>query len=107
MPIVTIEFDKDIVSEADIQKLVEASHEVVSIVTDIKDVPVYAHSAVFKAEIAPIEIFIQLSEHKISDANELTAKLKAAFADWKQGQGFNYPINMTLIPMQWNIEIEI
>lgn len=107
MPVITIEFDKSIVSETDMQKLVKASHEIVSGVTAIEDVPVYAHSAEYTAEIAPIEIFIRLSAHKVEDAGELTARLKEAYADWKKAQDFPHSINMTFIPMQWNIEIGI
>lgn len=107
MPVVTIEFDKSIVSEQDMRKLVTASHELVSKVTNIEDVPVYAHSAEYTAAIAPVEIFIRLSAHKVEDAQELTAKLRAAYTDWKATQNFSHPINMTFIPMQWNIEIGI
>lgn len=107
MPVVTIEFDKDVVNESDIQRLVDASHKIVSDVTKIEDVPVYAHSAEYRAEIAPIEIFIRLSAHKITDAEALTKELRMAFSEWKQNENFSHIINMTLIPMQWNIEIGI
>ena len=107
MPVVKIEFDKTKVSESDIKALVSASHEIISSVTGIEDVPVYARSADFTAEIAPIEIFIQLSSHKIADSVELTARLRTAYEEWKKTSEFSIPINMTLIPMTWNIEIGI
>ena len=107
MPVVTIEFDKDVVNETDIQKLVDASHEIVSDVTKIEDVPVYAHSSDYTAEIAPIEIFIRLSAHKITDAEALAQELRTAFSDWKLTENYPHSINMTLIPMQWNIETGI
>lgn len=107
MPVVDIEFDGDKVSAEEIQLLCNGAHEVVSKITEIEDVPVYAQSAVFKAEIAPIEIFIRLSAHKIKDVDALTADLKAGFVSWKHENNFKYPINMTLIPMNWKIEIDI
>lgn len=107
MPVINIEFDNDKVSAEDMQLLCNGAHEVVSKVTDIEDVPVYAHAADFKAEIAPIEIFIRLSAHKIKDADAITADLKQAFVSWKHDNNFSHPINMTLIPMNWKIEINI
>lgn len=107
MPVVKIEFDKAKVSEGDIKVLARTSHEIVSSVTGIKDVPVYARSADFTAEIAPIEIFIELSAHKITNPAELKAQLRSAYEEWKKTSEFIIPINMTLIPMTWNIEIGI
>ena len=107
MPVINIEFDSDKVSAEEMQKLCDGAHEVVSEVTQIEDVPVYAHSAEFKAEIAPIEIFIRLSAHKVKDVDALTADLKQAFSTWKSENNFNHPINMTFIPMNWKIEIGI
>lgn len=107
MPVVNIEFDGDKVSSAEMRLLCDGAHEVVSKVTEIEDVPVYAHNADFKTEIAPVEIFIRLSAHKITDANVLMANLKTAFVSWKKENNFSHPINMNLIPMNWNIEIDI
>ncbi len=107
MPVINIEFDADKVSEEDMQLLCDGAHEVVSKVTEIEDVPVYAHSAEFKTAIAPIEVFIRLSAHKVKDVEALTADLKQAFITWKNGNNFNHPINMTFIPMNWKIEIDI
>jgi len=107
MPVVNIEFDSDAVSNENIQKLADATHEIVSKVTDIEDVPVYAHNAEAKSHVAPIEIFIRLSTHKVEDVDALTAALKHAFSTWKQEQGYPHPINMTFIPMDWKIEIDI
>lgn len=107
MPVITIEFDGDRVSAEDMQLLCDGAHEVVSKVTEIKDVPVYAHNADFKAAIAPIEIFIRLSAHKVKDVDALTADLKQAFVTWKAENNFSHPINMSFIPMNWKIEIDI
>jgi hypothetical protein len=89
------------------QLLCDGAHQVVSTVTQIEDVPVYAHSANYKAKIAPIEIFIRLSAHKVKDVDTLTSDLKQAFVTWKEVTTFSHPINMTLIPMHWKIEIAI
>lgn len=107
MPVINIEYDGDKVSSEDMQRLCDGAHEIVSKVTEIEDVPVYAHNADFKAAVAPIEIFIRLSAHKVKDVDALTVALKQAFIAWKNENDFNHPINMTLIPMDWKIEIDI
>ncbi len=107
MPVVTIEYDGDVVSAEDMQKLADASHKLISKVTGIEDVPVYAHNAEVKAKIAPIEIFIRLSAHKVHDTDALTQQLKQALSAWKHEQNYPHPINMSFIPMNWNIEIDI
>lgn len=107
MPVVTIEFDKQVVSTDDVQKLADASHEIVSRITEIEDVPVYANSSDIIAKIGPIEIFVRLSDHKIKDLDKLTADLTQGFSDWKKEQNFTHPINMSVIPMNWKIVIGI
>ncbi len=107
MPVVNIEFDGDVVTKEEMQKLADAAHSVISKVTGIDDVPVYAHNADVKAKVAPIEIFIRLSDHKVKDVDALTQELKQALSTWKKEQNFTHPINMTFIPMNWKIEIDI
>ena len=107
MPVVNIEYDSSAVSAEDMQKLADATHEIVSRVTNIEDVPVYAHDANVKSHVAPVEIFIRLSAQKVEDADVLTTQLKQAFSDWKREQAYPHPINMTFIPMDWKIEIGI
>lgn len=107
MPVVQIEFDDNKVEQKAILDLSKAAHEIVSSVTGIEDVPVYTNSSQIKIEVSPIEIFVQLSAHKITDPDKLIADLKAAFSRWKQENNFPHPINLTLIPMNWKIEIGI
>lgn len=107
MPVVRVDFDQEKVSVDEVKQLVKGLHEVVSGTTNIEDVPVYANASQFSYAIAPIEVFIELSEHKVKDAGELTQILKQNLAVWMQNNEFQHPINMTFIPMKWNIEIEI
>jgi hypothetical protein len=107
MPVIHIEYDENNITEADARKLAEASHKLVSSITDIEDVPVYANSSQIRVAVSPIEIFVRLSAHKIDDPDKLTAELKSAFSEWSKKEQFNHPINLTLIPMDWKIEIGI
>ena len=107
MPLINIEFDDAEVSDEDIQSLSEAVQKIVSEATNIEDVFVYANSAKIKVKIAPIEIFVKMTDGKIDDVDALTNKIKAGLSEWKKEQGFNHPINLTLMPMQWKVEIDI
>lgn len=107
MPLIRIEFDNAVVSDADARVLSAAVRDIVSSVTKIEDVFVYANSSQIKIQIAPIEVFIEMSAPKISDADALVANIKNEISAWKKKSGFSHLINLTLIPMTWKIEIGI
>jgi hypothetical protein len=107
MPIIRIDFDNKKVSEKEMTALSSAAQEIVSRITGIEDVFVYANSAQIKFKIAPIEIFVEMSAQKIADADKLIADIKTELSKWKKESGFAQPINLTLIPMQWKIETGI
>lgn len=102
-----MEYDDGKVSDAEALTLSNAAQKIVSEVTGIEDVFVYANSARIKVKIAPVEIFVEMSSHKIQNADKLVGDIKAAIAKWKQENGFKHPINLTLIPMQWKVEIDV
>ena len=107
MPIINIEFDSQKVKEEEIKILSDAVHKIVSKITSIEDVPVYANDSQVKVAVSPIEIFIRLSDHKITDADKLISDIKSKLSEWKAENNFSYLINLTLIPMNWKIEIGI
>lgn len=107
MPLINLEFDDVIVSKEEAWELSEAIQKIVSKATNIEDVFVYGNSAKIKVKIAPIEIFIRMTDHKIEDEKELINQVKLELSQWKKETNFPHPINLTLIPMKWNIEIGI
>ena len=107
MPIIKIEFDDLKVKENEIRKLSEVAKKIVSNITGIEDVFVYANSAQIKVNIAPIEIFVEMSLSLIEDQDDLIKKIRLGLSIWKKENKFNYPINLTLIPMQWKFEVGI
>lgn len=107
MPMITIEYDDAKVEKKDILALSKATQKIVSDATKIKDVFVYANSPQIKVKAAPIEIFIRMSAHKIIDASALVKEITLRLSNWKKKNSFQHSINLTLIPMQWNIEIGI
>lgn len=107
MPIINIEFDSQKVKEEEIKILSDAVHKIVSKITSIEDVPVYANDSQVKVAVSPIEIFIRLSDHKITNADKLISDIKSKLSEWKTENNFPHLINLTLIPMSWKIEIGI
>ena len=107
MPIIRIDFDNEKVSEEEIRFLSETIQKIVSTTTNIEDVFVYANSSKIKINVAPVEIFIEMSTSKIKDADNLIKDIKSKLSNWKAENNFKYPINLTLIPMNWKIETNI
>lgn len=107
MPVVNIEYDGKKVKKHNIIRLSAAVHKIVSSLTKIEDVPVYANDSKVKVKVAPIEIFIRMSGHKIKNDDELIKEIKSQLSKWKKENKFRHPANLTLIPMKWKIEIGI
>lgn len=107
MPIIRIDFDDEQVDRNEMKVLSKAVQKIVAETTGIEDVFVYANSAEIKLNVAPIEIFVEMSAHKIKSIDQLMEQIKESLAEWKKQDGFDYPINLTIIPMQWKVEIGI
>lgn len=107
MPMITIEFDDKKVSDKEVVALSHAIQKVVSETTKIEDVFVYANSSRIKVKIAPIEIWVWMSDYKIKDADKLIKEFRNKLGAWKKESAFKQPINLTLIPMNWKVEIGI
>lgn len=107
MPLINVEYDDNKISDSEIKILSEGIKKVVSEVTGIGDVFVYANSAKVKVNIAPVEVFIKMSAEKITDQDKLLAEIKSKLIDFKSKNSFSHLINLTLIPMHWKVEIGI
>lgn len=106
-PLINIEYDNAHASEKQMRELSEHVRDVVSETTGIKDVFVYTNTATIKVQVAPVEIFVRMTAAKIEDRETLVETIKKELSAWKEETDFPHPINLTLIPMDWNIEIGI
>lgn len=109
MPIVRIDYNCDKISKEETRNLSEAVQGIVAEATGlgIEEIIVYGNNAEIKVNAAPIEIFIQMSAKLVSNIDELASKIKEKLTAWKKENNFVYAINLTLIPMQWMIELGI
>ncbi len=107
MPVVNIEFDNSKVSKKEIDALANAAYDVIHAVTKIDDIPVYANTAKVRVKAAPIEIWMQISDFKVKNEEEMFSDLKKGFHNWKVKAKFKHKINFTLIPIHWKVEVDV
>ena len=107
MPIIRIDYDNEQIGNEDIIRVSHSIRDIVADVTKIEDVFVYGNSSEIKIKVAPVEIFVEMSAYKIENLEELTAKIVARLSEWKKENNFTIPLNFTLIPMPWKVEVEI
>ena len=104
MPMINIEYDGVKVKKEEVRELSKSIQKIVSEATQIKDVFVYTNSSEITVKIAPIEIFVRMSDTKITNADQLFQDIKSKLSAWKKESNFKHPINLTLIPMKWKFE---
>jgi hypothetical protein len=107
MPIIRVQYDNNKFQKEFLNELVVELQKIVSEATKIKEVFVYVNSAEITYLADPIEIFIEMSASKIDNLDELFKTISNKVKNWKQESGFSIPINLTLIPMNWKLEIGI
>jgi len=107
MPMITIKYDDAKVKDEEVILLSKAIQEIVSDATKIKEVFVYADSPRIKINVAPIEIFVEMSASAITEKESLFQDIKTDLSTWKKDNNFSIPIAITLTPMDWVFEVDI
>jgi len=107
MPIVKIQYDNQKLKKENLDELVVVAQKIISNATKIKEVFVYVNSAEITYLADPIEIFVEMSASKIEDLDILFKEISDNLKLWKKESNFNIPINLTIIPMNWKLEIGI
>lgn len=107
MPIIRIDYDNQAVNEKDIEQLSHGIQKIISEKTEIKEVFVYVNQNELVLNVDPIEVFVEMSANIMEKRKDLMAQIKVDLKTWKDKNSFSTPINLTLIPMTWEIEIGI
>jgi len=107
MPIVRIDYDDKQVTDEQIKELCAALKKIVADTTKIKEVYVYANSPQIKLGIDPVEVFVQITKEKVGDKGKLFEELKNQISNWRKISNFDPSINFTLMPMDWQFEVDI
>lgn len=109
MPIIRIEYDPDKVTTEQITLLATDVVEYTKEVTGIPEVYAWANVSQIRINIDPVDIIIELSAHKVpnGDAGKLSKPIAAKIKQWKTDHNFTQPINLTVTPVNWQLEIGI
>jgi hypothetical protein len=105
MPMITVKYDDGAVSDEKVVALAKALQTIVIEATGIPEVFVYADSPKIKLDVAPLEVFIEMSAHKVTDREALFTAIKNKLVSWKAETGFAIPITITLTPVDWKFEV--
>ncbi len=107
MPLVKVEYDESKIGKDVMTKLCEALREIVIQSTNIPEVYVYANSSQIRIQVNPIEVFVEMSSHKVGDIDLLMENIKTLLQKRKLDNNFTVPIVLTIIPMHWIFEVDI
>lgn len=107
MPMINIKYDSDKVKDEEIVLLSKAVQKIVQDTTKTPEVFVYADSPKIRIDVAPIEIFVEMSASKVTDRDQLFQEIKTKLSEWKKECDFSNPITITLTPVVWSFEVNI
>lgn len=103
---VTIRYTSE-VADNEATTLAHAMRARVVEVTEEQDVFVYADKALVAVSADPIEVFMQVNAHKVSDIAGLMDKITNKLANWKRQNDFALSINLNITPVEWHAEFGI
>ena len=104
---VTIKYDASKVTDEETTVLARAIQEQAAEIMEEDDVFVYAEKALIIIRADPIEVFIQVNTHKVSDPADLLGKVSKSLSAWKQQSNFMHSINLNVIPVEWHAKFGI
>lgn len=105
MPLINIEYNKEKVSKNELLDLEVELQEIFVNLTKMPDVSVFTNSSESTYRADPVEIFVKLSE--VKDLKKLIDDASIHIKNWKDRTGFKLPINLTIIPMEWEFRVGI
>lgn len=104
---INIAYDTKSVSNDEAAQLAISIQSLVVEVMGEKDVFVYADAKPITVATDPIEVFIQVNAQKLADPTDLMAEVAEKLGTWKQGNNFQHPMNLNVIPVTWHSKIGI
>lgn len=107
MPMIKIKYDDTKLDDGQIIALSKALKKIVIAATNIPETFVYADSPKIKIDVAPIEVFIEMSASKVPNKDELFSRIRDGIVQWKNESKFTHPITVTLTPVDWKFEVGV
>jgi hypothetical protein len=109
MPIIRVEYDPDKISAEEITELSQAAVEFTREVTGIPETYAWVNASDIRIDIDPVDIIVEISAHKVPDGDpkKLSGPIADKIRQWKAEHQFTQPINLTVTPVNWALEIGI
>jgi hypothetical protein len=109
MPIIRVEYDPDKIAPEQITELSKAVVEFTKEVTGIPETYAWVNASQIRIDIDPVDIIVEISAHKVPDGDpkQLSGPIADKIRHWKDEHRFEQPINLTVTPVNWALEIGI
>ena len=106
--LIYIDYDKNLFSEKEVEYLTWEFQLIIENTSKVENnVPTYASTYEVSINVYPVEIFVKISRHHFEKRENYTENLKQAFTCWKKESNFSHKINLTVIPMDWELALDI
>ena len=106
--LIYIDYNKDLFSKDEIDKLTQNFQWIIENISKVENnVPTYARTYELSYNIYPVEIFIKVTRKHFDARENFTEKLQAWIRDWKKTANFKHKVNLTVIPMDWELALDI
>ena len=106
--LIYIDYNKDLFSKDEIGKLTQTFQWIIENISKVENnVPTYARTYELSRGIYPIEIFVKVTRKHFDARVNFTENLQAWISDWKKTTDFKHKVNLTVIPMDWELALDI
>ncbi len=111
MPVISVEYDQKFFSEEKLSNMCAVIQQATAEAADetLEDSPLSARKYEFALNPAPMEVYIRISRDAIpeNDAHKMLDLISKKVSEYKAAQGIADVVNIMLIPMQWELALEI
>ncbi len=106
--LIYIDYDKNLFSEKEVEYLTWEFQLIIENTSKVENnIPTYTSTYEVSINVYPVEIFVKISKHHFEKRANYTENLKQAFTYWKKESNFSHKINLTVIPMDWELALDI
>ncbi len=111
MPIVRIDYNKEVFSDEKMQSIAETIQVLSAQVTgyDTSDISVFASPNCITVNAAPIEVYIYATfPHETGECMEkMLEELKGLIIRYKEENDIATPFNLSVVKMDWKFQLEV
>jgi hypothetical protein len=105
MPVIKLEFDDSIVNTDTAKDFCEAIRRMVIDSTGLpeNEICLYGNSSLVTINVAPIQVWLEISDYKVSNVDKLANDIRDQIVKWKNDAEFAHQIKFMLVPKNQKI----